>query len=351
MESIRRGASFKEERKRKNVEVWHETKNKIDDLITESMLDNSSVSDMVESGARGKKGNLSTMAGMKGIVQNVVNEAIEFPVKSSAKEGLDPIEYFITTHGSRKGLADTALNTAKSGYLTRKLFDVCQDIIIREADCKTKDFVNINEDSDTGIVIPISKNIRGRILANDILNEKGDVLYKKGHFITIKDSMEIQESGIKSVDVFSPVTCRTLDGVCQKCYGMDMGKDVQVDLGETVGTIAAQAIGEPGTQLTMRTFHSGGAATAAGDITMGLPRVEEIFERRKPKVPAIVSKTGGEVFKIEQEGQKKVMTVLADEGTKKGKEVTYTIPFLRTPIVKVGDNVEKGDLLTDGSAT
>ena len=344
------GLLSKDERKRKNVEVWHETKGKIDDLISDAMVENSSVSDMVASGARGKKGNLSTMAGMKGIVQNVVNEAIEFPVKSSAKEGLDPIEYFITTHGSRKGLADTALNTAKSGYITRRLFDVCQDIIIREKDCKSKDFVTVTEDSEIGIVIPISKNIKGRVLANDIQDEKGKVLYKKGHFVTIKDSLDIEAAGIKTVDVFSPVTCRTLDGVCQKCYGMDMGKDVQVDLGETIGTIAAQAIGEPGTQLTMRTFHSGGAATAAGDITMGLPRVEEIFERRKPKVPTVISKTGGEVLKIEQVGQKKIMTILADEGTKKGKEVDYTIPFLRTPIVKEGDIVKKGDFLTDGSA-
>lgn len=353
-DQFNQGLISKTERRRKNVETWMDIKAKIEEAIGGAMDNNSSVYDMTTSGARGGKGNLSTMAGMKGIVQNVTGEPIEFPVKSSAKEGLDPIEYFITTHGARKGLADTALNTAKAGYLTRRLFDVCQDLIIREADCKSKDSIIIKRASETGIEIPLSKNIRGRFLASEIADPKGTVLYPKAHFVTIKDARDIEALDfVKEVSVRSPITCKTLDGVCQKCYGMDMGGDKLVDLGETVGTIAAQAIGEPGTQLTMRTFHSGGAATQAGDITMGLPRVEEIFERRKPKVPAIISKGAGEITAIEEDGKKKTIIVMQDpEGrAKAGKEVIYKIPFLRTPVVKAGQRVERGQIMTDGSAS
>ena len=353
-EQFNQGLISKAERRRKNVETWMDIKGQVEDAIAPAMDHHSSVYDMTTSGARGGKGNLSTMAGMKGIVQNVTGESIEFPVKSSAKEGLDPIEYFITTHGARKGLADTALNTAKAGYLTRRLFDVCQDLIIREDDCKTKGSITVHRKSDIGIDIPLSKNIKGRTLAIEIKDAKdSETLYKKGHFITIKDARDIEMLDyVTEVEVRSPITCNTLDGVCQKCYGMDMGGDKLVDLGETVGTIAAQAIGEPGTQLTMRTFHSGGAASQAGDITMGLPRVEEIFERRKPKVPTVIAKLAGEVTSIEEDGKKQLLTVLSDpEGkAKSGKETIYKIPFLRTPIVKVGDRVEKGQLMTDGSA-
>jgi len=346
------GLISKDERRRKNVEIWLDIKGRVEEAIPGAMNDDSSVSDMTSSGARGSKGNLSTMAGMKGIVNNVTNEAIEFPVKSSTKEGLDPIEYFITTHGSRKGLADTALNTAKAGYLTRRLFDVCQDMIVREKDCKTKKSILIERTTESGIQIPLSKNIRGRVLAQDITGPKGKELYPAGHFVTIKDANDIEElEHVETVEVFSPITCATLDGVCQKCYGMDMGGDQYADVGETVGTIAAQAIGEPGTQLTMRTFHSAGAATLGGDITSGLPRVEEIFERRKPKVPAVIAKETGEVLKIEEEGTKKLMTVLEEPaGKNEGGEVIYKIPFLRTPTVKVGDRIKKGQLITDGSA-
>ncbi|MFW0871044.1 MAG: DNA-directed RNA polymerase subunit beta' [Patescibacteria group bacterium] len=340
------------ERRRKNVEIWMDIKSQVEDAIPKAMNENSSVSDMTNSGARGSKGNLSTMAGMKGIVNDVTNESIEFPVKSSTKEGLDPIEYFITTHGSRKGLADTALNTAKAGYLTRRLFDVCQDMIVREKDCKTKDSITIAR-TTSGIQIPLSKNIRGRHLAEAITGPKGKMLYEAGHFVTIKDAMDIEAlDHIELVKVFSPITCKTLNGVCQKCYGMDMGSDQIVDMGETVGTIAAQAIGEPGTQLTMRTFHAAGAASQAGDITQGLPRVEEIFERRKPKVPAVLAKADGEIIAIEDDGTKKLITVLEEpSGTSKGsQETVYKIPFLRTPTVEIGDKLKRGDFMTDGSA-
>ena len=349
------GLVSKQERQRKNVEIWMDIKSQVEDAIPGAMSENSSVADIINSGARGKKGNLSVMAGMKGIVNNVTNEAIEFPVKSSTKDGLDPIEYFITTHGSRKGLADTALNTAKAGYLTRRLFDVCQDIIVREDNCKSKEGIRISRETKTGVAVPLHKNIRGRYLAEAIVGPKGKELYPEGHFVTIKDALDIDAlSHIDEVMTRSPITCQTLNGVCQRCYGMDMGGDKQVDIGETVGTIAAQAIGEPGTQLTMRTFHSAGAATTAGDITQGLPRVEEIFERRKPKVPAVVIKNGGDVLKVEEQGTRKLVTILEDPETKSakdnGKETIYKIPFLRTITVKQGDRVESGQLITDGSA-
>jgi DNA-directed RNA polymerase subunit beta' len=263
------------------------------------------------------------------------------------KEGLDPIEYFITTHGSRKGLADTALNTAKAGYLTRKLFDVAQDVIITADDCKTKKSIELSSKGE-GFTLPLAKTARGRYVAEDIKDEKGDVLFKKGHFLTILDANSLTEKGIENIKVRSPLTCELHGGICQKCYGMDMGGDQLVDLGETVGTIAAQAIGEPGTQLTMRTFHSAGAATREGDITSGLPRVEEIFERRKPKVPAIIARADCEIIAIDA-GEKKTM-VTVSQPKEKTKEKIYTIPYRRSLIVKVGDKLKAGDMLTDGSA-
>jgi DNA-directed RNA polymerase subunit beta' len=310
------------------------------------MIENESVTDMINSGSRGSKGNMSAMAGMKGIVSNVLNQPIEFPVKSSIKEGLDPIEYFIATHGSRKGLADTALNTARAGYLTRRLFDAGQDVIIKEKSCGTDNSILISTEGE-GFTLPFIKTVKGRYLAENVKVD-GKTIFKKGHFITHLDAEKLDELGVKEVRVKSPMTCESENGICQECYGMDMGGDQLVDLGEPVGTIAAQAIGEPGTQLTMRTFHNAGAASKEGDITMGLPRVEEIFERRKPKIPAIISRTDGEVSKIEKDGQKTLVTVYSKNEAK--KEKIYVIPYLRELIVKEGDKLSKGDFLTDGAA-
>ncbi len=347
MDAFNEGLITKEERVKKNVEIWFEAKAAIDEEISKFMVENDSVSDMIDSGSRGSKGNMSAMAGMKGIVSNVLNEPIEFPVKSSIKEGLEPIEYFITTHGSRKGLADTALNTAKAGYLTRRLFDAGQDVIIKEEDCGTKNSILISTKGE-GFSLPFVKTAKGRYVAETIKDKKGEIIFKKGHFLTHLDTAKLDELGIEEIKVRSPMTCETEGGLCQKCYGMDMGGDQLVDLGEPVGTIAAQAIGEPGTQLTMRTFHSAGAASKEGDITMGLPRVEEIFERRKPKIPAIISRTDGEVIKIEKEGQKTLLTIHSPKEAK--KEKVYVIPYLRELVVKEGDKVSKGDFLTDGHA-
>lgn len=353
------GLLSEEERFRKIIEIWQDAKNQIEGIMDKAFEVNGPVFDMVKSGARGSIGNITQMAGIKGLIQNTAGETIEFPILSSMKGGLTPIEYFITTHGARKGLTDTALNTAKAGYLTRKLFDVGQDIVISVEDCGTKESIIIVRDSDSGIQIPLSKKIRGRILGMDI-ESKGEVLFKKGHLITKEDAKKIEDSDAKEVHVRSPLVCKTPHGICAKCYGVDLGKNRMIDLGEAVGTVAAQAIGEPGTQLTMRTFHAGGVASAGGDITAGLPRVEEVFEKRKPKNPAAVSKTSGVVSEVKDMGKERMIKVISNAGevahkAKKGAskvagEIEYVFSVKRTPLVKVGQAVEKGELLTDGSA-
>ncbi len=344
------GLLSEEERYLKTIEIWQGIKNEIEKLIPETLEKNGSVYDMVNSGARGSLTSVGQMSGMKGLIINATGRTIDFPVVPSFKEGLSPIEYFITTHGARKGLADTALNTAKAGYLTRRLVDVAQDVIITEEDCGAKDGIIVRKESAAGIPVPISKNIRGRMLAQELKDADGETLYKRGHLVSKDDAIKIENLGVEEVVVRSPLTCKTIYGICRNCYGLDLGRNKLVELGEAVGIIAAQAIGEPGTQLTMRTFHSGGVAGI--DITMGLPRVEEIFERRLPKNPAVVSHSNGVVSEIKEDGKEKIIKILEEaEGNKKtGKDVEYIAAFRRLPLVKTGDKVVKGQLLTDGSA-
>jgi DNA-directed RNA polymerase subunit beta' len=310
-----------------------------------------SVFDMVKSGARGSMGQLTQMAGMKGLIVNTAGETIDFPIISSNKEGLNPLEYFITTHGTRKGMTDTALNTAKAGYLTRKLFDVSQDCLILEEDCGTKEGVLLSKITSSGIEVSIAKIAKGRFLAEDLKDKDGHVLFKRNHFLSRDDATQIEMAGITDVLVRSPLTCKTLDGVCIHCYGADLGKNKIIELGEAVGTVAAQAIGEPGTQLTMRTFHAGGTASVGGDITQGLPRVEEVFENRVPKNPALVAKVDGVISEIKVEGKEKIIIILPEDGEKsKAKaNIEYPVNYHRMILVAVGDKVNKGDLLTDGS--
>ncbi len=347
------GLLTEEERIRKHIEIWQRAKGEIEKAIPQSLDKTGSVYDMVTSGARGSLSQITQMVGMKGLISSVSGETIEFPILSCSKEGLTPIEYFITTHGSRKGLTDTALNTAKAGYLTRKLFVVAQDVVVSEQDCGTKESIVIHKQTASGMNIPLSKNIRGRIIAEDVKDANGEVLFKKGHMLSKADASAIEDAGITEVSVRSPLSCKTIRGVCTKCYGLDLGRNTLINLGEAVGTIAAQAIGEPGTQLTMRTFHAGGAASQGGDITSGLPRVEEVFEKRRPKNPAVVATVDGMVTGMKDLGKEKVVYVLPeieDKGNKKAAEVEYTFPYRRTTMVKVGDRVKKGQLLTDGSA-
>ncbi|MSR70628.1 DNA-directed RNA polymerase subunit beta' [Candidatus Kaiserbacteria bacterium] len=349
------GLLSEEERYRMNIEVWHAAKSEVEKLMPGTLPVNGSVSDMLRSGARGSVAQVTQMAGMKGLISSPTGEAIEFPITKSMKEGLSPIEYFITTHGSRKGLSDTALNTAKAGYLTRRLFDVAQDVVITEEDCNTKGGLTVRRESASGIGTFLAQNIEGRYLAGDV-EHNGTTEYKKGHFITSGDAKRIEELEIPGIFVRSPVACKSARGLCGKCYGADLGTMKSVALGEAVGTVAAQAIGEPGTQLTMRTFHAGGAASVGGDITQGLPRVEEIFERRAPRNPAVIATVGGEVVEVKDDGQgEKMITVAPDiEHVKTGKKAKETIEYevnpRRIPLVKVGERVEKGQFLTDGSA-
>ncbi len=348
------GLLSREERKRMIIEIWHKTKSELEEAIPEDMDLNGSAFDMWKSGARGSMRQIAQMVGMKGLIVNTRGETLEFPVTSCMKEGMTPIEYFITTHGSRKGLADTALQTAKAGYLTRRLFVVAQDAIVTEADCKSKDHTTIGRLSASGIEIAFSKAIKGRVLADDAVDTKGNVVFKKGHMLSRRDAVALEESTCESVEVRSPMTCKTLRGVCQQCYGVDLTTNHLVDIGEAVGTVAAQAIGEPGTQLTMNTKHLGGTSAAGGDVTQGLPRVEEVFEKRIPKAPAVISKTDGFVTEIRNEGKSKIIVVAfakdSKHAPKKGDVIEYEADFRRVVKVSKGEEVYGGQLLTDGSA-
>ncbi|MEK7101574.1 MAG: DNA-directed RNA polymerase subunit beta', partial [Patescibacteria group bacterium] len=341
-----------EEKRRMAIEIWQGAKQSVEEQVAKELDPMGSVADMVKSGARGTMGNLTQMSGMKGLIQNTAGVTIEVPIISSMIEGLNPIEYFMSTHGARKGLTDTALGTAKAGYLTRRLFDVAQDSIVTEIDCGTKRGVKINRVSASGIQINYAEALKGRVLAEDAKDADGTVLFKKSHYLSTKDAEAIAASTVSTVVSRSPMSCETRYGICQTCYGMDLTTQELVDLGEAVGTVAAQAIGEPGTQLTMRTFHAGGVASVGGDITSGLPRVEEVFEKRSPKNPAVISKTDGIISEIKEEGREKVIVVAptAGQGKKDGSAFEYLAPYPRVPLVKEGDTVVKGQILTDGSA-
>ena len=349
---FRDGLLSEEEKRRMVIETWHATKTSVEKVVEAALDPAGSVHDMVRSGARGSIGNLTQMAGMKGLIQNTAGETIEVPIVSSMTEGLNPVEYFMSTHGARKGLTDTALGTARAGYLTRRLFDVAQDSIITEHDCGTKRGIAINRVSASGIRTDFAKAVRGRVLS-EAVSSNGEVLFKKGHYLTADDAKLVNGADdVTTISVRSAMSCETRYGICQLCYGMDLTTQELVDLGEAVGTIAAQAIGEPGTQLTMRTFHAGGTASVGGDITQGLPRIEEVFEKRSPKNPAIVSKIDGMVTDIKESGREKIIVVQpeAGQGKKDGSATEYLAVYPRQLSVKIGSKVKKGQLLTDGSA-
>src|SRR6185503_16376453 len=328
--------------------IWTKVSGDLSKHVVDALDRTGPVHDMITSGARGSVVQLHQMAGMKGLITNPRGEIIEFPVVSSYKEGLTPIEYFISTHGARKGLADTALNTARAGYLTRRLFDVAHDVVVLEDDCGTKEGIVINRPGKENIGGSFSDRVNGRVLAEEV-DAKG-AEFKRGTLLTRDDAKAIEASDAAAVTVRSPMTCKVARGVCQKCYGLDLSKVELIDIGEAVGVVAAQAIGEPGTQLTMRTFHTGGVATAGGDITMGLPRVEEVFECRMPKAPALLARVAGVIESVERDGQEHVIRILPESGKGAKREVEYRVPVARTLLVKLGDNVAKGDFLTDGSA-
>ena len=335
-----------QERKNRVIEIWNEAKNKITQIIRESLDKEGPVYSMVYSKARGTEAVVVQMTGMKGLVAGPTGETIELPVKSSFKEGFNVLEYFISTHGARKGMADTALRTATAGYLTRRLVDVAQDVVVREADCRDKEGAYLyREDSDV-VGISFASRLRGRVLVEDVSDSAGKAIAKKGEAISKEKALEIEKKGVDKVKIRSVVTCKTRRGICQTCYGLDLGRNELVQIGQAVGIVAAQAIGEPGTQLTMRTFHIGGVAGT--DITQGLPRVDEIFEARPPKGEAAVCEIDGRVAKIEETEKEKIMRI-EQEGTKKKKETReYVVPGVMSLSVKEGELVARGQVLSEG---
>ena len=287
------------------------------------------------------------LAGMRGLMANTAGKTIEIPIKSNFREGLSVLEYFISTRGARKGMADTALRTADSGYLTRRMVDVCQDVIIREDDCGTTDGVWAAAQYDRGQMIEsFGTAIHGRFPAADIVDpQTGEVLFGRDHMLMPEDADVLEAHGIHKAYIRSVLTCEALTGVCAKCYGINLALGKPVNAGEAVGVIAAQSIGEPGTQLTMRTFHTGGVA--GDDITQGLPRVEELFEARKPKKMAVLSEISGTV--TIDEAKKGVMYSITVTNEAEGATVVYTVPHSAGILVHNGDHVDKGQELTSGA--
>ena len=346
LKQYKRGLITNEERYNEVIKIWE----RVTKEVTEAMKDNfnelNPIYMMAQSGARGNMNQLRQIAGMRGLMANTSGKAVEIPIKSCFREGLDALEYFISSHGARKGLADTALRTADSGYLTRRLVDVSQDIIVREDDCGTTKGIEIFAIKDGNQVIEkLSERLIGRYSLEDIINpETKEVLVSTDEMITENVAEKIEALGIETVKVRSVLECKAKHGVCAKCYGMGLATREKVNIGEAVGIIAAQSIGEPGTQLTMRTFHTGGVA--GGDITQGLPRVEELFEARKPKGMAVITEISGKVSIKDADASKKrkEITVTGD-----GDARTYVINFGSKIRVKDGDMIEAGEPLTEGS--
>ncbi|MCD5397107.1 MAG: DNA-directed RNA polymerase subunit beta' [Candidatus Pacebacteria bacterium] len=347
--------NFKE-RKTNIIEIWKKTKSSIEKLIPETLLPFSSPVLLIESGARGSWTQLLQMTGMKGLVINPSGEIIELPIKSSLKEGFDVLEYFISTHGARKGTADTALRTSTAGYLTRRLVDVSHDVITIEDECSDKEGIIVSLKEGESFGQKSVFKILGRTILEDINNpsKKGEIIIKKNEIIDWDKAKKIINLKIDKVRVRSPLSCKTIKGVCQKCYGWDLGSNKLVKLGTTVGVVAAQAIGEPGTQLTMRTFHAGGVASAS-DITKGLPRVEEIFETRIPSAKAVISHIKGKMIDIVREKDTITFVLSTDKQDKKKKSkatkevIKYEVPSAIAFEFKIGETIEKGQQLCEGS--
>ena len=339
-----RGLITDKERYNSVIKIWEKTTDEVADAMQKNFDDLNPIFMMSKSGARGNISQLRQVAGMRGLMASTTGKTVEIPIKSSFREGLDSLEYFISAHGARKGLSDTALRTADSGYLTRRLVDVSQDIIVREQDCGTKEGLEVYAIKDGNQVIErLQERIIGRYPLNDIKDPKtGEVIATTDKMISEKQANRIADCGIERVKVRSALNCKTQHGVCAHCYGMSMATRGHVQIGESIGTIAAQSIGEPGTQLTMRTIHSGGVAGVA-DITQGLPRVEELFEARKPKGLAIITEIAGKVS-ITEEKKKKQVTVTSKDDSK-----TYAIPFGSKVCVSDGDELKIGDPVTEGS--
>ena len=354
--NFRRGLITEEERYKEVVETWKETDDELTKVLLEGLDKYNNIFMMADSGARGSDKQIKQLAGMRGLMADTTGRTIELPIKSNFRDGLDVLEYFMSAHGARKGMSDTALRTADSGYLTRRLVDVSQHMIVRESDCcegKNREipgmwvtaFMDGKEEIES-----LQERITGRFSCNTICDKDGNVIVKANHMITPKRAAEVMSRGvdengnpIEKVKIRTVLSCRSHMGVCAKCYGANMATGQAVQVGEAVGIIAAQSIGEPGTQLTMRTFHTGGVAGT--DITQGLPRVEEIFEARKPKGLAIITEFGG-VANIKDTKKKREIIVTNNET---GESKAYLIPYGSRIKVMDGAVLEAGDELTEGS--
>ncbi|WP_438313573.1 DNA-directed RNA polymerase subunit beta' [Sporosarcina sp. FA9] len=345
LKQFRRGLITEEERYDRVISYWSHAKDVIQDKLIESLDHTNPIYMMSDSGARGNASNFTQLAGMRGLMANPAGKIIELPIKSSFREGLTVLEYFISTHGARKGLADTALKTADSGYLTRRLVDVAQDVIVREDECGTDRGLEISALMEGAELIEgLDERIVGRHTKKTIIHpETGKVILARNEMITEDVARIVMDAGFEKITIRSAFTCNTKHGVCKKCYGINLATGENVEVGEAVGIIAAQSIGEPGTQLTMRTFHTGGVA--GDDITQGLPRIQEIFESRNPKGQAVISEIKGEITEIEEirEGQKEI-TVTGDVETRK-----YLAPYNGRLKVDVGDLIDRGEPMTEGS--
>ncbi len=348
VKQYRRGLITEEERYNNVIQAWTVAIDKLTAILKKNMGEFNPINMMSDSGARGNINQIKQLAGMRGLMTDTSGKSIEIPIKANFREGLDVLEFFISSHGTRKTLSDTALRTADSGYLTRRLVDVSQQVIIRQRDCGTDEYIEVsaieNPDApDQGPIVPLSARIVGRYPAQVITDEDGVVLADLDTLIDEELAEKIEATGIKSVKIRSVLTCHCEHGVCAKCYGSNLATNEECNVGDAVGIIAAQSIGEPGTQLTMRTFHTGGVATA-DDITQGLPRVEELFEARKPKGNATIADIDG-VISISETGKKREVTITAEDGTTK----SYSFALGIVLKVNEGDEVKAGDLLVGGS--
>ena len=342
---FRRGMLDESERYEAIIKVWTDTNDKLTKALMDNLDDLNPIFMMAHSGARGSVNQIRQLAGMRGLMADTTGKAVEIPIRANFREGLNVLEYFISTHGARKGLADTALRTADSGYLTRRLVDVSQDVIIRDEDCGSTDGLVVSAIKDGNEVIePLKDRLVGRYTCGDVVDPAtGEVIVGDNTMMSEEDIENIEKAGILEVKIRSILTCKCSVGVCSHCYGSNLASGEPVPVGEAVGIIAAQSIGEPGTQLTMRTFHSGGVA--GDDITQGLPRVEELFEARKPKGVAIISEIAGRVSISETKKRREI--VVTDDESK--NTATYVIPYDARIRVKEGDIIEKGAALTSGS--
>ncbi len=343
---FRRGLFSEDERFDHIIKVWDETTKRVTNALTDNLDHFNPIFMMANSGARGSINQIRQLAGMRGLIANTSGRTIEVPIRSNYREGLNVLEYFVSSRGARKGLADTALRTADSGYLTRRLVDVSQEVIIREEDCGTDHGIRVCSIKDGNEMIePLADRLVGRYPTEDVIDpDTGEVIIHKNVMFTDKLASRVVKAGIETVNIRSVLTCEAKHGVCAMCYGANLANGEPVNVGEAVGIIAAQSIGEPGTQLTMRTFHTGGIASAE-DITQGLPRVEELFESRKPKHLAIISEISGTVSTTEDKKGRQLIVSDAEHGDTR----TYAIPYGSRIRVAEGDHVNAGDLLTEGS--